>query len=113
MSKKFLRKDEFRFYKNKKFLSKSGEPHPAYIFARYGRKYKFNVITHSRSFFGESNMDLQKNPYRLSTDRRTSRISVPRWDYDSNFSEERLHKKDWKFSRNDKIAIIKWNKKYK
>ena len=35
MGKKYLRKNEFRNYNNPKYLSKSGEPHKAYISVRH------------------------------------------------------------------------------
>lgn len=111
--KKYLRKNEFRYYTNPNYKSKNGKPHPAYISARHGRKFKFNVITHTKTFFGKENMDLNKNPNRLSNDKRTSRISVPQWDNDNNFSKTKLSKYEWRFDKSDKIALKKWNKKHK
>ena len=40
MSRKFLRKNEFRIDYNPAHLGKSGQKHPTYITARYGHKYK-------------------------------------------------------------------------
>ena len=110
--KKYLRKNEFRLYENPDYLSKSKEPHPAYITARYKRKYKANVITHSKKFFGKDTLPLSENPNK-NKDKynytKESRISVSFWDKDSNFSDEKLS--GWRFSKIDKKRIKKWNKK--
>ena len=47
------RKNEFRYYINPKYLSKTGKPHTAHISVSHKNYYRFNVITHSGSFFGE------------------------------------------------------------
>jgi len=111
--KKFLRKNEFREYKNSKYLTKSGNPHPAYISGRKGHKYQFNVITHSPTFFGKETKPLEKNPNRGSSDQRTSRFSVKAWDNDDKFSKEKLPKNLWRLSKKDKAKIKKSNKKQK
>lgn len=110
--KKYLSKNEFRYYNNPKFLSKNGRPHPAYISARYKHKYKFNVITHSRKFFDEGTTNLEKNPELQSTDKRTSRVSVPRWDNVNQFGDK-LPKWYWRFTKKDKAKVKKVNRKNK
>lgn len=114
MAKKYLRKNEFRYYKKPEFSSKSGKPHVAYISARHNKEYKFNVITHSKHFFNSETKELKKNPNRNvgeQNDKRPSRVSVPVWDKTKYFSEEKV--KNWRFDKRDKIAIKKWNKKRK
>ena len=113
--KKYLRKNEFRFFTNKNYLSKKGDPHPAYISARQGHKFRFNVVTHTKTFFNEPTTPLSSNPNKLSKDPRVSRVSVPRWANANkeNFSEERLSKHQWRFSKKDLSAVKKLNKKYK
>ena len=59
-------------------------------------------------------MELKKNQNRNNgeqKDKRKSRVSVPRWDSEKYFSQEKL--KNWRFDRQDKSAITKWNKKHK
>ena len=114
MARKYLRKNEFRYYTKPEFSSKSGKPHVAHISAKHNKKYKFNVVTHSRHFFNSDTMELKKNPNRNNgeqKDKRKSRVSVPRWDSEKYFSQEKL--KNWRFDRQDKSAITKWNKKHK
>lgn len=47
--KKYLRKNEFRIDKNPAHYGEKKEPHPAYITARYGHRYKANSITHAKT----------------------------------------------------------------
>lgn len=113
MKKKYLRKNEFRDYTNPKHLSKSGKPHKAYISLRYKDNYRFNVITHSNSFFGKKTEELNDNPNRNKNkpkDNRKTKISIPWWDNKKYFSEEKI--KGWRFSKIDKKKIRKFNKKH-
>lgn len=114
MAKKYLRKNEFRYYTKSEFLSKSGKPHVAYISAKHNDKYKFNVVTHSKTFFDFRTIELKKNPNRNfggQKDKRPSRVSVVRWDKTKYFSNDKL--KNWRFSKQDKVKLKKWNKTYK
>ncbi len=113
MARKYLRKNEFRYYNKPEFSSKSGEPHPAHITAKHHKKFKFNLITHSKTFFNSETKELTKNPNRNPDglkDKRKSRVSKPMWDKDKYFSEETL--KNWRFDKKDKAAVKKWNKKW-
>ena len=86
--KKYLRKNEFRFYTNPKTLSKNKKPHPVYISAKHKRKYKANVITHSPTFFDRNTEELNENPNRNKdkpNDNRKSRISISFWDLSDRF----------------------------
>lgn len=114
MARKYLRKNEFRYYTKPKYLSKGGKPHVAYISAKHNKKYKFNLITHSKHFFNSETMELKKNPNRNSDeqqDKRKSRVSVPLWDSEKYFSKDKLLY--WRFDKQDKSALKKWNKKQK
>ena len=109
----YLRKDEVRLYKNRKHLTKSGNPHPARVITQHNNAYKFNVITHSPSLFNEPTEVLGENPNKSpkkKKDNRPTRVSVPRWENKNNFSEESLN--DWHFTKRDKVTIKKANKKY-
>lgn len=80
MARKYLRKNEFRYYTKPEFSSKSGKPHVAHISAKHNKKYKFNVITHSKHFFNSPTKELKKNPNRNNDeqkDKRLSRVSIP------------------------------------
>ena len=113
MSKKYLTKNEFRNYKNPNYLSKSGKPHKAYISVRHKDNYRFNVITHSSSFFGEKTNELEENPdknFNRPAYKIKSKFSIPVWDKKNNFSEEKLS--GWRLSKNDKKKIKKINKRY-
>ena len=109
--KKYLRKSEFRVNANPTTLNAKGRAHTAYVSARQGKKYKINMITHASSFFGEPTMPLYQNPQRDSKDPRPSRYSVPRWESESNLKER--SRGVWKLHKRDRIAIKKFNKKYK
>ncbi len=114
MARKYLRKNEFRYYTKPEYLSKGGKPHVAHISAKHNDKYKFNLITHSKTFFNSNTKELKKNPNRSNSgqiDKRPSRISVPRWDKIKYFSKNKLL--HWRFDKQDKSAIKKWNKKSK
>ena len=59
-------------------------------------------------------MELKKNPNRNNgeqKDKRQSRISKPMWDNEKYFSKKKV--KNWRFDKQDKSAIKKWNKKNK
>lgn len=114
MARKYLRKNEFRYYKNPKYLSKSGKPHVAHITAKYNKRYKFNVITHSRHFFDSETKELEKNPNRNNgeqADKRPSRVSKSMLDKEKHFSKEKLE--NWRFTKQDKVTVKKWNEKGK
>lgn len=108
---KYLTKNEFRLYNNPNHLSKEKRSHPAYINLRRGQFVRFNVITHSKSFFDEPTMELFANPNRRSKDPRPSRISAPRWGHIGIFSSFRLPKQFWRISNDDLARVRKWNKK--
>lgn len=112
MSKKYLRKNEFRLDYNSAHYGKNSEPHPAYITARYGHKYKANSITHSRfTTDGLATHIIDENPNKLSKDKRLTRISPPYWQNENLFGEEKLT--NFKFSKRTRRKISKINKKYK
>ena len=114
MSKKYLRKNEFRFDNNPEHFGESGEPHPAYITARYGHKYKANGITHSRKTTqGEDTYWIPENPNKKKgkTDKRKVRITQPYWQKDILFSDEILD--NYSFSKKTRAIIKKYNKKFK
>lgn len=112
MSKKYLRKNEFRIDLNPEHFGEDKKPHPAYITARYGHKYKGNSITHSRfTNDGLSTHIISENPNKLSKDKRKTRISSPYWQSDKLFSENKLD--NFIFSKATKKEIRKINKKYK
>ena len=114
MARKYLRKNEFRTYSRPEYSSKSGKAHPAYITAKHNKRFRFNIITHSKTFFDAETKELSKNPNRNADkpkDKRKSRISVPKWDNEKHFSKETL--KNWRFDKKDKVAVKKWNRKNK
>ena len=112
MSKKYLRKNEFRIDYNSNHYGKNEEPHPAYISARYGHKYRANSITHARKTSdGYDTYDIGENPNKLSKDKRRTRISPPFWQNERQFGEEKLN--NFRFSRKTKYKIKKYNKKFK
>lgn len=111
MSKKYLRKNEFRIDYNKDHYGKKEKPHPAYITARYGHKYKANSITHARmTGDGKPTYDVGENPNKLSKDKRSTRISQPYWQNTNQFGNEKL--KNFRFSRKARYKIKKYNKKF-
>lgn len=108
MSKKYLRKNEFRIDYNIKHFGKNEKPHPAYISARLGHKYKANLITHSRKTTdGFNTYDVHENPNKLSKDKRQTRISPPFWQNENQFGE-----KKGKASKNLRRKIVNYNKKF-
>lgn len=112
MSKKYLRKNEFRIDYNSKHLGKDEEPHPAYITARYGHKYKANSITHSRKTNdGFYTYDIEENPNIFSKDKRRTRISPPFWQNENQFGKEKLN--NFRFSKKAQKKIKKFNKRFK
>lgn len=108
--KKYLKKNEFRYNKNPAVKNPRGEGHNAYVSARYKDKFKINIITHAKSFFGEPTIPLHKNPERSKPSKKQSRFSVPRWEQERYLKED--SKGYWKLDKKDKIAIKKFNKKY-
>ena len=111
MSKKYLRKSEFRIDLNPAHRGNNGENHPAYITAKKGHKYKANTITHSRIVDGVATLDVGENPNKLSKDKRTSRVSPPFWQGEKSFSKEKLP--NFRYSNQSKKKIKKYNKKFK
>lgn len=109
MSKKYLKKNEFRFDLNPSHHNKNEKPHPTYISARYGHKYKANSITHSRTVNGVNNFDIAENPNKKSKDIRNTRISPPFWQNDNLFGEKLNH---FRFSKKTRKIIKKYNKKF-
>lgn len=109
--KKYLRKSEFRFDLNPAHQGVDNQPHPAYITARKGHKYKANTITHARVVDGYETLDVGENPNKLSKDKRKSRISPPFWQGEKSFSKEKLP--NFRFSKQSKKKIKKYNKKFK
>lgn len=112
MSKKILRKNEFRLDYNPAHFGKNEEPHPAYISAKYKHKYKANSITHSRlTSDGFSTHKISENPNKLSKDKRQTRISPPFWQNEKQFSKNTLS--NFRFSDKTRKYIKKINKKFK
>lgn len=112
MSKKYLRKNEFRMDFNPNHQGKNKEFHPAYITAKYGHKYKANTITHSRKTTDNRNtLTIDENPNKLSKDKRRTRISPPFWQHERQFGKEKLT--NFRFSRKTRKRIKKINKKFK
>ena len=111
MSKKYLRKNEFRFDINPEHFGKNKSPHPTYITARYGHKYRANSITHSRTVKGIKNLDINENPDIKSKDKRNTRVSPPFWQNDTLFSKDKIP--NFKFSKKARRKISRYNKKFK
>ena len=110
MAKKFLRKNEFRIDYNPAHLGSNDEPHPAYITARKGHKYKANTITHSKSVNGFDTLDVGENPNKKSKDKRRTRVSPPFWQNENQFGKEKLP--NFRFNNQSKKKIKKYNKKF-
>lgn len=111
MKKKILRKNEFRFDLNVAHQGERKEPHPVYITARKGHKYKANTITHARVVDGVETLDVGENPDKQSKDKRKTRISPPFWQGEKSFSKEKLP--NFRFSKQSRKKIKKYNKKFK
>lgn len=111
--KKYLRKNEFRIDYNSKHYGVKEKPHPAYISAKCGHKYKANSITHSRKTSdGKLTYDVFENPDKLSKDKnRKTRISLPFWQNEKQFGTEKLS--NFRFSNKTRKQIKKFNKKFK
>lgn len=114
MSKKYLRKNEFRLDLNQKHYGKKEKPHPAYITAKRGKKFRANSITHSRKTTdGRETFTINENPNKSNKknkDERKTRISEPYWQNEKQFSQEKLT--NFRFSKRTRIEIAKINKKY-
>ena len=111
MSKKYLRKNEFRIDLNPLHKNPNGENHPAYITVKQGHKYKANTITHTKTIDGVETLDVGENPDKLSKDKRKSRVSPPFWQSEKQFGKEKLP--NFRFNNNSKKKIRKYNKKFK
>lgn len=105
-----MRKNEFRYNVSPKVKRADGKGHISYVTAKKGHSYKYNVITHSDTFFNEPTYKMDKNPQLDSKDKRPSRYSAPRWEKDKYLQEK--PKGIWKISKKDKTAIKKFNKNY-
>ena len=110
-NKKYLRKNEFRIDLNPEHRGSNGEPHPAYITARIGRKFKANTVTHARIVNGVETLALDENPNKQSKDTRKSRISPPFWQGEKQFSKQKLP--NFRFSNRSRKKIRKYNNKFK
>lgn len=110
-NKKYLRKNEFRYNTNPNVQTPWGEGHTAYVTARRGKQYKINIITHSKTFYGKPTVEMNKNPDLSKPSTRKSRFSVPVWENDTYLKTK--PKGYWRMSKQDKIKIKKFNKKYK
>ena len=111
MSKKYLRKNEFRYDTNPKIARPDGKGHNVYVSVKHGHKAKVNVITHSKTFFGEKTIELNDNPNKSKFDNRKSRISIPFWENDNYLKN--YSKGTWYMSKQNKSIIRKTNKKRK
>ena len=112
MSKKYLRKNEFRMDFNPNHFGKENKPHPAYITAKHKHMFKANTITHSRKTTDNKNtLTIDENPNKLSKDKRRTRISPPFWQKEEQFSKNKLQ--NFRFSRKTRKRINKFNKKFK
>ena len=109
--KKTLRKNEFRMDFNPVHRGNNNEPHPAYITARKGHKYRANTITHARIVDNVETLDVGENPNKQSNDKRKTRLSPPFWQNEKQFSKEKLP--NYRFSKKSKKKIKKYNKKFK
>lgn len=109
--KKQLRKNEFRIDFNPAHRGSNNEPHPAYITARKGHKYRANTVTHSRNVDGVETLDVGENPNKKSKDKRKTRLSPPFWQSEKSFGNEKLPY--FRFSKQSKKKIKKYNKKFK
>ena len=110
--KKYLTKNEFRLDLNPAHWGKEKKPHPAYISARYGHKYKANSITHAKyTTDGFKTHDIYENPNKLSRNKKPNRISPPYWQNEKQFSDYKMT--NYKFSNKTRKLIKSINKKYK
>ena len=107
---KYLSKSDFHYDLSPNVRRKDGKGHVVYRSAVHKGKSKINVITHSRSFYGEPTEPLGKNPEIGSKDKRRSNYSVPRWEKTKYLVSP---KGTWRLTPSDKKAIKKFNKKYK
>ena len=88
--------------------------HPAHISAESNKKYKVNVITHSKRFFARKTFKLFDNPNKNNNQRkdsRVSRLSVPKWVDKKNFVKKPLA--NWWWSKRNKALQRKINKRCK
>ena len=90
MSKKYFRKNEFRYNNTTK--------HPNYIFEEFGNKYHSVGITHKDKTFGKSNMPLSKNPDNRKKEKTYIRNGIIT-DKKKNYSKKPI--KNMSFDRED------------
>ena len=112
MSKKYLRKNEFRMDNNPNHFGIKKKPHPAYITAKHKHMFKANTITHSREIAdGSKTYEIGENPNKLSKDKRRTRISPPFWQKEEQFGKEKLN--NFRFLKKTRKKIKKFNKRFK
>ena len=109
--KKLLRKNEFRMDNNPLHFGQKNQPHPAYITAKKGHKYLANSITHARYVDNIETLDVGENPNKQSKDKRRTRLSPPYGQGEKSFSKFKLPY--YRFSKQSKKKIRKYNKKFK
>ena len=97
-NKKEVKKDEFR--KNKE------TGHPAYIYAKVGKEYKFIGITHSPITKDVENIKLDKNPN--PEDKKTA-YARPKAEK-SKSNNFKAKEKGWRLSKKDKSKLDKIKK---
>lgn len=94
-NQKETRRNEFR--KNKI------TQHPAYIFAKVGKNFKFLGLTHSDTTKGVKNIKLDKNPN--PKDKKQAYIKpIKEKEMINKFNKK---ESDWKLSKSDKEKIKK------
>ncbi len=111
MAKKYLTKNEFRIDYNPAHQGEDKKPHPSYITARKGHKYRANTITHAKIVDGCETLDVGENPNKKSKDKRNTKISPPFWQNEKQFGKEKLP--NFRFSNQSRKKIKKYNKKLK
>lgn len=112
MSKKFLRKNEFRIYNNPSNSKDPENSHPAYIWGKKGHKVARNSITHARFVNGISTQTMAENPNKTikAVDNRKTRISVAEWKNEKYYGNKLSN---WRWSNSSRKRIRKFNKKFK
>ena len=105
-----MRKNEFRYNTNPDVINPMGEGHIAYVSVKNKKHSKINIITHSKSFYGQPTYLLKKNPNISKPSKRQSYVSIPVWEKNSYLVEK--PKGIWHLSNVDRKSIRKFNKKY-
>ena len=102
--------NEFRVHTNPKFFNKHKKGHIAYATLKRGRRYRINVITHSKSFKNKRTRRLPCNPHKIGNPKDKSRISIPFWEHEKYLVNKVSD--FWHFTRQERIFIKKHNKNY-